>query len=88
MKQYIKRLWLNDETSPSTGSVCAFDGMTKWGDDKQNNSRFLEVADCHCKARLHKIGNDTDQQFLDKMIKLRNFIDDFINYLEQLKQGE
>lgn len=81
---YVRRLWLNDETSPSTGSVCAYNGQAHWTKDDLKTS-FLEVADCHCKVRLHKTEIDTNQQFIDKMIKLRNFIDDFINYLQTNK---
>lgn len=81
MYNYVRRLWLNDPNSPSTGSVCAFDGEDKWGDDKQHNLRFLEIADCHCKVRLHKTGNDSDKDFIDKMVSLHNFIGDFINHL-------
>ena len=28
---YSKREWLNDELSPSTGNVIAFDGVVHWG---------------------------------------------------------
>ena len=81
---YVRRLWLNDETSASTGSVCAYSGQAHWTKDEYKTS-FLEVSDCHSKIRLHLAPHDTDQQFIDKMIKLRNFIDDFINYLQKEK---
>ena len=31
---YSKRVWLNEENSPSTGSVVAFDGFVR--NDKEN----------------------------------------------------
>lgn len=82
MKNYVRRAWLNDETSASTGSVCAFDGQAHWTKDIKRTS-FLELTDCHCKIRLYLAENDTHEQFLNKMIKLRDFVDDFINHLKQ-----
>jgi hypothetical protein len=84
IKKYNKRIWLNSKESPSTGSVTAFSGKVKWGsEDKQERiERFLEIADCICKVRLHQCYEDTDKMFIKKMKKLRNFIDDYINVIK------
>ena len=79
---YSKRVWLNEENSPSTGSVVAFDGFVR--DDKEEwRSTFLELSDCYGKARLHKASYDSTEDFIEKMKLLRNEIDSFIDYLEK-----
>ena len=40
---YSKRVWLNEENSPSTGSVVAFDGFVRNDKEEWN----LERADNH-----------------------------------------
>ena len=84
---YSKRVWLNEENSPSTGSVVAFDGFVR--DDKEKwRSTFLELSDCYGKARLHKASYDSTEDFIEKMKLLRNEIDSFIDYLEKEEQNE
>jgi len=84
-KRYNKRLWLNGKNSPSTGSAVAFSGKVKWGNEKKQQrwERFLEVSDCNCKVRLHQVYEDTDKIYIKKLKRLRNFIDDYIKYLEE-----
>ncbi len=82
---YNKRTWLNAESCDSTGSVVAYDGkVTDLDTNNQYTQRFLEIADCHHKIRLHKTSDDTDKDFLDKMRLLKSEIDQFINYLESI----
>lgn len=79
---YSKRIWLNAENSPSTGSVVVFDGFVK--DDKEEwRSTFLEISDCYGKVKLHKASYDSIGNFISKMKLLRNEIDSFIDYLEK-----
>lgn len=82
MTGYSQREWLNKEGSPSTGNVVAFDGFIKW-EDKQIRRTFLQVSDCYQSIRLHMTEDDTTQDFISKMEKLRNVIDDFIDYLKE-----
>lgn len=78
---YNKRTWLNKPGSPSTGNVVAFDGITAW---KGVNIRdtFLSISDCNNSIRLHKIDDDSTEDFIDKMKLLKNEIEQFIGYLE------
>nr|DAS18324.1 MAG TPA: hypothetical protein [Caudoviricetes sp.] len=78
---YNKRTWLNKPGSPSTGNVVAFDGVTAW---KGVNIRdtFLSISDCNNSIRLHKIDDDSTEDFIDKMKLLKNEIEQFIGYLE------
>ena len=81
---YNKREWFNDEQSPSTGNVIAFDGFIHYNGEPIRRT-FLQISDCNNSIRLHTIEDDTSQDFINKMIKLRNVIDDFINYLRNVE---
>jgi hypothetical protein len=78
---YDKRVWLNKDSSPSTGNVVAFDGEVRWKDEKIR-SVFLSVSDCNVSARLHKTDEDTIEDFIEKMKLLKDEIGLFIEYLE------
>ena len=85
---YSKRVWLNPDDSPSTGSVVAFYGAPNWKDD-DGDFAFLEVSSCHRKVRLHKTNKDTLQEFADKMRKLAEVANNFADFLESdgIKNG-
>lgn len=83
MKTYSDRVWLNRDDSPSTGSVVAFDGLQKDEDGKEYRSTFLQISDCFVKVKLHKAYYDAQQDFIDKMKKLRSVVDRFIQHLEE-----
>lgn len=80
-KSYKKTTELNSNKSPSTGSVTAFCGKSPWP-KAIKEYMFLEIADCHSKARLHISQIDKKEDFIKKMKKLRNAIDDYIMFLE------
>lgn len=81
---YNKRTWLNEIDSDSTGSVVAFDGeVTDLDSGKRYPQRFLEIADCRNKTRLHQTSDDSKQDFIDKIKLLRSEIDLFIKHLEK-----
>lgn len=81
-KTYNKRVWLNRENSPSTGSVVVYDGPITFikGDEKEHIT-FIEIGSCHDKARLHRAADDSKEDFVNKMLLLRDTIDEFIEYL-------
>jgi len=80
---YSKREWLNKPESRSTGSVVAFDGYVDYGDGNGlERTMFLEIADCHCKTKLHKTNYDTVDDFIQKIELLQENIEQFINYLK------
>lgn len=78
---YNKRIWLNNNNSPSTGSVVCFCGDILYKGEKVNQS-FLQISDCDRAIRIHKIEGDTDQDFIDKLELLKNTISDFIEELK------
>lgn len=82
---YNKRIWLNDETTPSTGSVVAYHGISDnfFKENEKNENLFIEIADCHSKARLHKTIYETREQFINKLRLLNSEIENFIKYLEK-----
>lgn len=81
---YNKRVWLNKEGSPSTGNVVCFDGNITWHGNRIRDL-FLQVSDCNNSIRLHKIDDDSMDDFIDKIKLLRDEIDKFVTYLEQNK---
>ncbi len=81
---YNRRIWLNKEDSPSTGNLVCFDGMTTWHGEEIRNT-FLQVSDCSWSIRLHKIEDDSTEDFIDKLKLLRDEVDNFISYLEENK---
>ena len=80
---YNKRVWLNKECSPSTGSVVAYHGLSAYAKDKGTGrlETMLEISDCHSKVHIHKTHLDTNEDFINKMVKLRDTINGFIQYL-------
>ena len=84
---YNKRTFLNKNTSPSTGNIACFNGATIWKSKKYRNT-FISISDCNCSVRLHKIEDDTMEDFIDKLKLLKNEISDFIDYLEKEKTNE
>ena len=78
---YNKRTWLNKASSQSVGNVVAFDGMVSWKDEKIRNT-FLSISDCNNIIRLHRIDDDTMEDFIDKMELLKNEVQNFVNYLK------
>ena len=86
MKTYNDRCWLNEDESPSTGSIVAFDGFVKCKDGEDYRSTFLQVSDCFEKVKLHKASYDTMDDFICKMKKMRIVIDEFIEHLERHKE--
>ena len=81
--RYNKRVWLNPETSDSTGSVVLFDGQVKSVDGKRYDDIFIEIADCRNKIRLHKNPEESDTDFINKMYCLEG---ELTNFIERLKR--
>jgi len=82
---YNKRTWLNSESCDSTGSIVTFDGkVTDIDSKKEYEQRFLEIADCRNKVRLHKTSDDTNEDFLTKMKLIKSEIEQFISHLENI----
>lgn len=84
MKAYNKRTWLNKETSPSLGSVTAFDGEVEYRDGAERTT-FLAIADCSKTIKLIK-NTENIEDFTEKMKLLKSEIELFINHLEQTNE--
>ncbi|MBB1074484.1 hypothetical protein HUU62_08680 [Rhodoferax sp. 4810] len=85
---FNKRIWLNSEKSPSTGSVVCFHGKSNWRHGSSQEPEivdFIEVADCHCKVRLHRSHFDTTGEFIEKTQLLAKTLNDFAEYLIQIE---
>jgi hypothetical protein len=83
---YNVRKWLNSEKSSSTGSIVAcHEPKACYRKGEEFESLFLEISDCHSKARLHKSYHDTIPEFTEKMRGVRDVVSDFIIYLEGLR---
>ena len=85
---HCEREWLNPSDHSSTGSVVAFYGDNPFQQKDSEASgpyAYLEVADCHQKARLHLVEVDSIKDFIEKLKKLRDVIDRFIAFLEKQK---
>lgn len=80
--KFIKRVWLNEPDSPSTGSVVAYDGELTDYNNEPYRSTFLRVSDCHVSVSLHKAVYDTKEEFIAKMKSLREVLNEFIDHLE------
>lgn len=83
-KKFKKTTELNGKNSPSTGSCTAFYGKSPWKEFK-GNYMFFEVADCSSKVRLHNSQIDSKKDFIAKMKRLRNELDNFIDFLDDLQ---
>lgn len=77
---YNTRTWVNDDDSPSTGSIVCYDGMYT-DDDKPFRNLFVEVSSCHEKARLHKMWNEHPDLFYNKIKMMRDALTDFMRHL-------
>ena len=79
---YKSETWLNNEDSPSTGSIVCYDGDIEYSDDGEQPCVFIEIADCHNKVRLHQSHTDTTKEFVNKIDFLITELTRFRNHLE------
>ena len=88
-KQYCKKEFLTDENEPSTSTVVSFSGPITWGPDEQPKwVDFLEISSCHEKARLHRTYEMTLEDWIAQVEKLRNHINDYIEFLKSEKNDK
>lgn len=80
---YCKKEFLTDENEQSTSSVVSFSGMVQWGrNDKPEELHFLEVSNCHEKARLHRTFEMTKEDWITQVKRLRDHINLYLDFLE------
>jgi hypothetical protein len=78
---YNKRTWLAKNDISSTASIVCFDGQTKWKDKYIQNS-FIEISSCSESIRLHKTDDETNEDFILKLQKINDDLQNYINYLK------
>lgn len=72
--------WLNKENSPSTGSIVSYDGDVEYTEG-ESPCVFIEIADCHQKARLYMAHTDTMEEFIDKIEMMERALKKFKKHL-------
>ena len=82
MKTYKKLTELNPPKHPSCGTITCYYGESPWVDNKPYG--FIEVADCMGKIRLHMAKRDKKKDLIYKAKKLRDALNDYIDYLEKI----
>lgn len=88
MKEFFRREWLNVEGSSSTGSITVMDKMKQHRYDKDTErTLWVEFADCQRKISLHKIYEDTEEQYINKIRKIKEVIDEYLEHLESNKEN-
>jgi len=80
---WCKKEFLTEENEPSTSTVVSWAGPVKWNSrqDGEEDLHFLEISNCHEKARLHRTFEMTDMEWIDQVKKLRNHLNDYLGYL-------
>ncbi len=82
---YCKKEFLTDSPEPSTSSVVSFCGNVQWGKkDKPEPLSFLEISNCHEKARLHRTYQMTKQEWINQVTRLRDHINEYLNFLNKI----
>ena len=80
---YSRRVWIDEDPSPSTRSVMAYHGPVKyepWKGDE--TTTFLKISTCHNQVHIHRTYDETMPQYVEKLELLRDVIDDFIKHLK------
>lgn len=84
--KFCEKTWLNPQDSPSTDLCVAYDGTSLRQDAGQDSpsryhSTFFQVSDCHSSIRLHPADDDSYEDYIKKLSKLRTTLDHYISYL-------
>lgn len=90
MAHYNQRVWLNKHSSSSTGSIVCYSGNANWTEEGQNVpavTRFVEVADCHNKIRIHQGQLETLQEFINKVELMQKTLSDYLLVLRNENEG-
>jgi hypothetical protein len=74
---YSSRKWLNQDDSAATGSVVCYDGEL----DGQI-VRFVELASCNSKARIHQYKDASFEEYVEKVKALRDELTAYLNHLQ------
>lgn len=81
MEVFSRRVWLNPEWHPYTGSIVVYDGPARRSGDNENQA-FVEVSDCHQKVCLHEGKACPRDEFIEKVKLMHKTLGEFILHLE------
>lgn len=88
MTTYCKKEFLTKGNEPSTSTVVSFSGLIQWGkNEKPEHVSFLEISSCHEKARLHRTYEMTADDWILQVEKLRDHINDYLDFLSEEHKG-
>lgn len=79
--KFKRRVWLNSQKSASTGSLVIYHGESPW--EKGEYHRFIEIASCNEIARLHMTNLDTNADWIFKVEKLTENLQDYLEFLKK-----
>ena len=89
MKTYCRKEFLTDHPEPSTSTVVSFCGLVQWGkNDKPEPLSFLEISNCHEKARLHRTYEMNEQEWIEQVERLRDHINNYLVFLKNNQDRE
>jgi hypothetical protein len=84
MKKHIE---LNDKDSSFLANATWFFGEAEWNrKGKKKKDTFLSISDCYNTIRIHTNSHkfkEDKKKFIKKLKKLRDFIDDYISYIDK-----
>lgn len=84
---YCKKEFLTDSPEPSTSTVVSFCGDVKWSKNVEvGNVSFLEISNCHERARLHRTYEMSEQEWINQIKRLRDHINEYLEFLEKEKK--
>lgn len=87
-KTYCKKEFLTDSPEPSTSTVVSFSGDIQYGcSETPELVSFLEISSCNSKIRLHRKHEQTFQEWVEELRRLRDHINDYLNFFEEIKEG-
>ncbi len=86
-KTYCKKEFLTDSPEPSTSTVVSFSGEVQYRNDENPELvSFLEISSCNSKIRLHRKNEQTFQEWVAELCRLRDHINDYLNFFEEIKE--
>ena len=83
---YKKITNLNQEESPNCAILCCYNGKEFYQENGRPHEKVIRFVDLACdeaKARICEEMFDTPKDYLAKVIKMRDALNDYINHLEK-----
>ena len=81
--KYNRRVWLNELSSSSTGSIVLYDGVNVDQDENEYTDMYVEVGSCKSKATIHKGYYDSIDDYINKVKLMRDELNAYIDHLDE-----